>query len=111
MKSKEAPRYYCQHCGAEVGRDEKACPKCGRLFTSVLCPKCGFSAAPSRFKEGCPVCGHTGALNAPGYDGGAEAWPPRKGPQGPAAPLPLWIWLLALGILAFASIGLVSALL
>jgi len=91
-----------------VGRDEKACPKCGRLFTSVLCPKCGFSVSPSRFKDGCPVCGHEGALDAPGYDG--ELLPSRASARGPAAPLPLWMWLLALGILAFASIGLLSAL-
>lgn len=89
-----------------MGRDEKACPRCGRFFSSVLCPKCGYSAAPSRFIRGCPVCGHAGALDAPG----APAYESAAG-RGPAAPLPWRLWLAGLGILAAALVGLAVAVL
>ncbi|HON89096.1 MAG TPA: zinc-ribbon domain-containing protein [Spirochaetales bacterium] len=50
-------KYYCQNCGKEVAAAAKRCPSCGRIFTSVLCPRCGFSGPEEIFVEGCPLCG------------------------------------------------------
>jgi hypothetical protein len=92
-----------------VGRDERACPECGRLFTSVLCPTCGYSAEPSKFIDGCPVCGYSGPVNAAGLDK-----PPlgnlRPAGNRAAAPLPLWTWLVAILALGAAILGLISIL-
>jgi uncharacterized membrane protein YvbJ len=61
-KTKEAaglpPLFYCDNCGAEVGQNDPACPKCGRRFASVLCPACGFSGEEALFDNGCPECGY-----------------------------------------------------
>ena len=59
LKAGKAPRFFCEHCGAEVGRDERACPECGRFFSAVRCPRCGFSGSAGKFADGCPVCGYS----------------------------------------------------
>lgn len=86
-----------------MGRDEKACPECGRLFTSVLCPTCGYSAEPSKFISGCPVCGYSGPVHAPGYERTVVE-------NKTAAPLPLWTWVVAALALVAALFGLASIL-
>lgn len=91
------PRYFCEHCGAEVGRNAKVCPACGRFFSSVKCPRCGYSGEPGLFRRGCPVCGYT----VPGPKSGASepaSVPPSSGP------LPLWIYVLALAALVAALV-------
>ena len=56
--SKEA-KYFCEFCDTEVEEDAKECPKCGRVFSSVVCSSCGYSGAGSEFVRGCPKCGNT----------------------------------------------------
>jgi hypothetical protein len=80
-----------------------SCPRCGRFFASVRCPKCGFSGKDEDFAQGCPVCGYstppTGAFSstAPGKPGPARAGkiPPKGKGGGETGPLSLWIYLLA----------------
>jgi hypothetical protein len=50
-------RYFCENCGAEVRPGASSCPSCGRMFTAVRCPECGFEGRASEFAGGCPSCG------------------------------------------------------
>ena len=50
-------RYFCENCGAEVRPGASSCPSCGRVFTAVRCPECGFEGRASEFARGCPSCG------------------------------------------------------
>lgn len=88
------PRYFCEHCGAEVRKDAKVCPRCGRFFSSVKCPKCGYAGRVEDFREGCPSCGYA-------EPGNAAPEPFRAAPQG-APPLPAWAYLA--GIAAAAAV-------
>ena len=91
------PLFFCESCGAEVPRNAKNCPKCGRYFASVLCPACGFAGDVELFKEGCPVCGYS----SNGKAGGSSL---RNGKEikKAAGALPFWVYILT--ILAFAGI-------
>lgn len=91
-----------------MGRDDKACPACGRFFSSVLCPRCGFSGAPSGFASGCPVCGYS----EPPRSGAPSAGGPGRSAmrERPIRPLPLWIWLAALAALVLAVAALAGTL-
>ena len=89
-----------------MGRDTKVCPYCGRIFTSVLCPKCGFSGDPERFRTGCPVCGHSGDFNAPG----SFATPEIQAPKEPAPPVPVFMWIVAVVALGAALVALAFAM-
>ena len=51
-------RFFCDHCGCEVPPRTSVCPKCGRFFTSVQCPNCGFEGQAGLFARGCPSCGY-----------------------------------------------------
>jgi predicted RNA-binding Zn-ribbon protein involved in translation (DUF1610 family) len=92
-------RFFCENCGAEVKRNAKNCPRCGRSFANVLCPSCGFVGEGSLFSAGCPVCGYTA---------GPPAAPKPKTGKLPAkkvaASPPAWAYLLAIlalvGVLA-----------
>jgi hypothetical protein len=114
-------RFFCEHCGAEVKRDSKTCPHCGRSFANVLCPACGFSGEARLFAAGCPVCGHTAAGPASAAPkpkpedtapprpaaGPVNAAPkPRRGngapPRFAAGAPPAWAYLLA--VLALAGV-------
>lgn len=81
------PRYYCEHCGAEVAKDAKICRRCGHFFTSVKCPRCGYVGKADDFALGCPSCGSV------------EAARPAPDPIRPLAaeapPLPWWAFLAA----------------
>jgi uncharacterized membrane protein YvbJ len=57
-KPKAPPLFYCDNCGAQVGQDEPACPRCGRKFASIRCPACGYSGEEKQFDDGCPKCGY-----------------------------------------------------
>lgn len=94
------PRFFCDHCGAEVPRNARRCPSCNRIFSSVLCPKCGFSGAERLFAAGCPVCGYSAI---PQNDELRVSSGDRV-PLQSAGPLPLWVYALtALALLAVAA--------
>ncbi|MBL8967460.1 MAG: zinc ribbon domain-containing protein [Spirochaetaceae bacterium] len=96
------PRYYCEHCGAEVKHDARVCPRCGRFFSSVKCPKCGHSGRAEDFRGGCPICGYADPANA--------APDPFLAPPETAAPLPIWVYFAALGVLGLAVALLLKTL-
>ena len=50
-------RFYCESCGKEVSFNAGVCPNCGKIFSSVRCPKCHFQGEPAFFVTGCPQCG------------------------------------------------------
>jgi uncharacterized membrane protein YvbJ len=50
--------FFCQDCGTRVPRDAERCPSCGAAFSSVKCPKCGYSGPHRLFANGCPSCGY-----------------------------------------------------
>ncbi|MDR3275638.1 MAG: zinc ribbon domain-containing protein [Treponema sp.] len=79
--AKAQPRFFCENCGAQVPLEAKRCPQCGRSFSSVRCPACGFTGEESRFSRGCPSCGYS---------------PDRSSRPGERPPLPWWGYLLAL---------------
>jgi predicted RNA-binding Zn-ribbon protein involved in translation (DUF1610 family) len=64
-------RYFCESCGAEVRPSEKTCPACGKTFTAVKCPRCGFEGAARQFAHGCPGCGYLNVI--PSAEGRPEA--------------------------------------
>ncbi|MDR1100091.1 MAG: hypothetical protein LBL28_06375 [Treponema sp.] len=94
----KSPRFFCENCGAEVDRNTKNCPSCGRFFSSVRCPSCGFTGAEGLFSGGCPVCGYSAPL--PGHSGGAsrgKKFPGRNRPPLRAAgALPVWVYILTI---------------
>ena len=53
-------KFFCENCGAEVKHNAKVCPYCGRFFSAVRCPRCGFTGDASMFRAGCPNCGYAG---------------------------------------------------
>jgi hypothetical protein len=71
-------RYFCENCGAEVRPGASSCPSCGRVFTAVRCPECGFEGRASEFARGCPSCGFMVQKK--------NETPPPLPPPRPAAP-------------------------
>ncbi len=51
-------KYYCETCGNKVPKDVDICPHCGRYFTAVKCPVCGYEGNANTFVTGCPRCSH-----------------------------------------------------
>jgi predicted RNA-binding Zn-ribbon protein involved in translation (DUF1610 family) len=51
-------RFFCESCGAEVAHSAKSCPSCGKTFTAIRCPRCGFEGGARQFARGCPECGY-----------------------------------------------------
>ncbi|MBQ2313478.1 MAG: zinc ribbon domain-containing protein [Treponema sp.] len=49
-------KYFCENCGSEVAANARFCPHCGRFFSSVRCPQCGYTGGVNAFKKGCPRC-------------------------------------------------------
>ena len=58
MKNEKFARFFCDSCDTEVVGDALFCPKCGKIFSSVRCPACNYSANHSAFIRGCPQCGY-----------------------------------------------------
>jgi predicted RNA-binding Zn-ribbon protein involved in translation (DUF1610 family) len=95
------PRFFCENCGAEVPRNAKSCPRCGRFFASIKCPSCGFTGEAGLFSGGCPVCGYS----APSRKNGEP--PAETSVKKETGVLPVWVYivtllaLLAVGVLFF----------
>jgi hypothetical protein len=85
-----------------VRKDARICPRCGRFFSSVKCPKCGYVGQPDDFSRGCPICGYALAAN--------PAPESIKGRSLPAAPLPWWSYLAAALVILALSWALIRAL-
>jgi hypothetical protein len=58
-------RYFCDGCGKEVPRNSRRCPSCGKFFTAIECPSCGYQGEAGDFDTGCPHCGY---LKLPGSE-------------------------------------------
>jgi len=63
-------RYFCDLCGTEVPKNTIRCPSCGRYFTAIQCPRCGFRGEEKDFAQGCPKCGYM-KISRPSGAGGA----------------------------------------
>ena len=91
-------RFRCDNCGHHVPLKHNACPSCGKVFTSVVCPKCHFEDEAHLFTNGCPDCGYQGHEGGSGSRPRGADTPPRKG-------LPSWVYLwTSLGLLALLVI-------
>lgn len=93
-------KYFCEFCGTEVRQRDKICPKCGRFFSAVKCPRCGHSGSSKEFDSGCPVCGYSARAFVP-PDQPGDPPPPRAPAHGK---LPTWVYLVSAGILAVVVI-------
>jgi len=51
-------KFFCESCKIEVPLETESCPSCGKVFYSVLCPRCGREGFPHEFRRGCPQCGY-----------------------------------------------------
>lgn len=56
MSLQAKAKFFCQNCNSEVAANAKFCPKCGKFFAAVRCPKCGHTGTVKDFKHGCPEC-------------------------------------------------------
>jgi predicted RNA-binding Zn-ribbon protein involved in translation (DUF1610 family) len=99
---KKKPRFFCDNCGVEVGRDAKSCPRCGRFFASIRCPACGFAGEERLFSGGCPACGYSSPPKA------GQTLREKKTPSGS---LPAWVYIIAvsalIAVLAFLLFALI----
>lgn len=107
-----SPHFFCENCGTEVPRKAVRCPGCGRLFSSVRCPKCAFTGSEHLFSDGCPSCGYSsaGPDRATGERAGSAPFVRKDGLRGTARPenvgaLPLWVYLVT----AFALVAVAVA--
>lgn len=52
-------KFFCENCSSEVAANARFCPKCGKFFSAVRCPKCFHTGTVRVFKNGCPKCGYS----------------------------------------------------
>ena len=119
MKDKKA-KFFCENCGAEVEQNAKFCRSCGRFFTSVRCPACGYAGLAAAFSKGCPSCGYAdsnqGIRNSASDEikfsdnkknknrmNIGKSYRTKKSGD---SPLPAWVYLFTIGIL----LGILAAI-
>jgi hypothetical protein len=108
-------RFFCESCGAEVSHSQKVCPSCGRTFTAVKCPRCGFEGGAKQFARGCPQCGYlnvlpptTGAAGTRGTGSNSRPW--RKARSLPRLRLPARFYRVAVAILLVLLLAMIVLL-
>ena len=107
-------RFFCESCGAEVRHSERVCPSCGKTFTAVRCPRCGFEGGAKQFARGCPGCGYLNVVPPTveeAVQGPADAERPRvRGFSLPALKLSARFYRVALVLLVVLLLGLAALL-
>jgi predicted RNA-binding Zn-ribbon protein involved in translation (DUF1610 family) len=86
--------FFCENCGAEVARDAKRCQTCGKFFSSIRCPSCGFAGEEFLFDQGCPVCGYSAPENAGQGAAKSAAFGASRRTGKAAGALPWWVYAL-----------------
>ena len=86
----KSPRFFCDNCGTEVGAELDRCPGCGRYFSAIRCPKCGFSGEEAQFRGGCPSCGYSSRSLSPKKPRRERPLSTRRSAKGDA-----WLYLAA----------------
>lgn len=119
--AKKQAKFFCENCGEEVAQNARFCNKCGRFFSAVRCPQCGKVGSSHAFVNGCPSCGYAEKgskdknkkshadndsqfearnqknhfyMHKPKY----SSVPSKK--KSGSNSLPVWIYILTLGVLA-----------
>ena len=72
-------RYFCDLCGTEVPKNTIRCPSCGRYFTAIQCPRCGYRGEDKDFAQGCPKCGYMKISRPSGGTAGGSIRKTRRG--------------------------------
>ena len=107
-------RFFCESCGAEVRHSERVCPSCGKTFTAVRCPRCGFEGGAKQFARGCPGCGYLNVIPPSAEEAGqgttAAPRPRVRGFSLPRLKLSARFYRIALVLLAVLLLGLVVLL-
>ena len=110
-------RFFCESCGAEVRHSERKCPSCGKTFTAVRCPRCGFEGGAKQFARGCPACGYLNVIppEGEGADVPSVAQPRKTRPRVRAFSMPRFrlstrFYRIALLLLVGLLIALVAVL-
>ncbi len=121
MKSKTA-KFFCENCGNEVREDAKICTHCGKFFTNVRCPRCGFQGSSRQFKNGCPECGYSKDKNILKYTEKSPAESRKffinfinKNYKNPskaqkASSLPVWIYIFTISLFVVILVAFYSCL-
>lgn len=117
-EKKENAKFFCENCGMEVPPMAKVCNNCGKFFASVRCPRCGKIGSVSQFSSGCPDCGyavHNKNNNRIGnaaihYTNSSQSNHAAVAKSNVNSGLPLWIYLMTIGILGVLVICLYSCL-
>jgi len=102
VKKEKAPRFYCDYCGTEVSGKVEKCPSCGRYFSSIKCPKCGFSGREELFTDGCPVCFYakgSGGKRPSGRQDSSGRQAGRGAKTPPDSGIESWIYIVAASLL------------
>ncbi len=89
-----------------MAREEKQCRQCGRIFSSVRCPRCEYTARPDKFKQGCPVCGYSNPIKPDVKKGNF-----KKSKNIEYGSVPPWVWVSALVLLALALAAFLGTIL
>ena len=110
------PAFFCEYCGTQVKQNDRVCPHCGKFFSSVKCPSCGFAGDSRIFRDGCPACGYAVAINPLGVSSRARKAKKGKGSKSSNTargkgdettdPLPLWVYAVSV-ILLGALVSLI----
>lgn len=121
-------KFFCEFCDTEVPQKAIVCPKCGHFFASVRCPKCGHTGTQREFSNGCKACGYafTSSPQKKSNESSSSKikLPPKakfktrkaaiseierhERKQKREDSLPIWIYLLSIGILAVVLFILIS---